>query len=47
MFVFPDSPDDLWDQSDRGKSVKEEVGLVVGQRVHVLRIISQAMRVVF
>ncbi len=45
--AFPDSPDYLWDQGDRGKSIKEKVGPVVGQHVPVLRKISLAMRVIF
>ncbi len=45
-FCFPDLTDYLWDQGDRGKSIKEEVGPVVGQRILVLRKISWAMRVV-
>ncbi len=36
VFVFPDSSDDLRDQSDRGKCIKEEVGPIVGQHIHVL-----------
>ncbi len=53
MFVFPDSSDDLRDHGNRGKSIKYVVGPVLGQSVHVLRIITNntnnnlAVRVVF
>ncbi len=37
VLLFPDSPDYLRDQGDRGESIKEEVGPVVGQGIPVLR----------
>ncbi len=43
VFVFPDSPDYLRDQSDQGKSVEEAV---VGQCILVLQKICWAVRVV-
>ncbi len=42
--MFSDSSDDLRDQSDGGKFIKEEVGPIVGQRILVLRIIRQAVK---
>ncbi len=43
----PDSPDYLRDQSDRGKSIHEEIGPFAGQHILVLRKVSLAVRVVF
>ncbi len=37
MSVFPDSPDYLGDQSDRGESIYEEVGPFVGQCILALK----------
>ncbi len=45
--LFPDSPDNLWDQDDWGGCIKEEIGPIMGQRVPDLRIICRAVKAVF